>query len=110
MRLVVPFLWEEHQPPHDYFRFTRYGVQAMFESLPLRIDLLRPMGGFFWVCARRSVNFLGFFQRGWRWLLFLILAPFFGLLFPLMLFFLDRFDREQTFSLGFVVRAAKVSD
>jgi SAM-dependent methyltransferase len=108
LRLVVPFLWEEHQAPHDYFRFTRYGVAALFDSLPLRIELLRPMGGFFWVCARRSVNLLGFFQRGWKWALFVLLAPFFGLMLPLILFSLDGLDRQQNFSLGFVIRATKI--
>jgi len=108
LRLVVPFLWEEHQTPHDYFRFTRYGVAILFDSLPLGIELLRPMGGFFWVCARRAVNLLGFFQKGWKWVLFVLLAPFFGFLIPLILFSLDALDREQNFSLGFVVRATKI--
>lgn len=105
--MVVPFLWEEHQAPHDYFRFTRYGVRALFESSPLRIDAVNPIGGFFWLCARRSVNFLSFFQKDWRWILFAILAPFFGLLFPLMLYFMDGLDKVKNYSLGFRIRATK---
>lgn len=105
--MVVPFLWEEHQTPHDYFRFTRYGMRSLLESSPFRIDLLRPMGGFFWVCARRSVSLLTFFQGGWRWILFVLLAPFFGFLFPLLLHFLDGLDRTQNYSLGFRIRATK---
>ena len=105
--MVVPFLWEEHQIPHDYFRFTRYGVHSLFESSSLRLDLLSPIGGFFWLCARRSVGLLSFFQRGWRWMLFPFLAPFFGLLFPLILYFMDDMDQEKNYSLGFRVRATK---
>jgi SAM-dependent methyltransferase len=104
---VVPFLWEEHQIPHDYFRFTRYGVRSLFESSPFRIDLLSPMGGFFWVCARRSISLLTFFQGGWRWIPFVLLAPFFGFLFPLLLYSLDGLDRTQNYSLGFRIRATK---
>ena len=107
--MVVPFLWEEHQIPHDFFRFTRYGVRSLFESSALRLDLLSPVGGFFWLCARRSVAFLSFFQGGWRWVLFPLLAPFFGLLFPLILYLMDGLDREKNYSLGFRVRATKVS-
>jgi SAM-dependent methyltransferase len=107
LRMVVPFLWEEHQTPHDYFRFTRYGVSAIFELLPFEIDLLQPIGGFFWVCARRSVSLLTFFQGGWRWIVFLLLAPFFGLLFPVILFWMDGMDRSKHFSLGFQIRARK---
>jgi SAM-dependent methyltransferase len=105
--MIVPFLWEEHQAPHDYFRFTRYGVRSIFESLPFRLDMLDPMGGFFWLCARRSVAFLTFFQRGWRWILFALLAPFFGLLFPLILYFMDGLDTEKNYSLGFRIHAIK---
>ncbi len=108
--MVVPFLWEEHQAPHDYFRFTRHGVRLLFEGLPFRIDLLSPLGGFFRVCARRCVNLLGFFQQGWRWPLFVLLAPFFGLLFPVLLHFLDGLDRSREFSLGFQIRATRDQD
>ena len=107
LAMIVPFLWEEHQAPHDYFRFTRYGVHSLFESSPLRLDLVSPIGGFFWVCARRCVGFLSFFQGGWRWSLFALLAPFFGFLFPLILYFLDRFDQARNYSLAYRVRATK---
>ena len=30
--LVVPQDWEVHQAPHDYFRFTRYGVRHLLET------------------------------------------------------------------------------
>ncbi len=106
--LVIPLLWEEHQAPHDYFRFTRYGIHLLFESLPFRIDLLAPMGGFFWLLARRCVNFMIFFQGGWRWVVFFLLAPFFGFLFPIILYFMDGLDRSKRFTLGFRVRATRL--
>jgi ubiquinone/menaquinone biosynthesis C-methylase UbiE len=37
LSLVVPFLWEEHQAPHDYLRFTRHGIRMLMEDLPYRI-------------------------------------------------------------------------
>ena len=108
LHLVVPFLWEEHQQPCDYHRFTRYGIRLAFESLPFEIELLRPMGGFFQVFARRCVGLLGFFQGGWRWPLFVLLAPFFGLIFPLLFHLLDSLDVDQAYSLGFHVRARRL--
>ncbi len=107
LHLVVPFLWEEHQTPNDFFRFTRYGVRSLFEGSPLLVNVLSPIGGFFWVCARRCVNLLTFFQQGWRWIVFPVLAPFFGFLFPIVLYFLDGLDKSKNFSLGFLVRATK---
>ncbi len=106
--MVVPFLWEEHQQPHDYFRFTRHGVRLLFEGSSFRLDLLSPIGGFFWVCARRSVNLLSFFQSGWRWILFALLAPLFGFLMPLVLYFADGLDKAKNYSLGFRIRATRI--
>lgn len=107
LRMVVPFLWEEHQVPNDYFRFTRYGVLALFEGLGMELDCVKPMGGFFSVCARRSVALLGFFQGGWRWCLFVPLAPLFGLVLPLLLQSMDFLDRQRHYTLAFLVRARK---
>ncbi len=108
LHLVVPFLWEEHQQPHDYHRFTRFGVRLAFESLPFEVEFIRPMGGFFEVFARRCVGLLGFFQGGWRWPLFVVLAPFFGLVFPLLFHLLDRLDVQQAYTLGYHVRARRL--
>ena len=110
LHMVVPFLWEEHQAPRDYLRFTRYGVRLLADGLPLRIELLRPMGGFFWVCARRCISFLTFFQGGWRWFFFVLFLPVFGLLLPLLLYFLDPLDRGKEFTLGFQMRATRERD
>jgi len=59
------------------------------------------------VLARRSVAALAFFQGGWRWPLFVLLAPVLGLLAPLVLGWLDGLDRERAFTLGYEVRARK---
>jgi SAM-dependent methyltransferase len=38
---TVPFVWEEHEQPHDFFRYTRYGIghllgEAGFDQLDVR--------------------------------------------------------------------------
>ena len=68
---------------------------------------MEPVGGFFWLMARRSVNFLSFFQGGAKWLLFVILAPVFGLLIPVIFYAADRFDHHRDFTLGYVCEASK---
>lgn len=105
--LVVPFLWEIHQAPHDFFRFTRYGMAHLLAGAGLAAEAIEPLGGFFAVLARRSVAALAFFQGGWCWPLFVLLAPVLGLLAPLVLGWLDGLDRERAFTLGYEVRARK---
>lgn len=105
--LVVPLLWEEHQVPNDYFRFTRYGVAMLLEEAGLKPLRLEPLGGFFALSARRCINMLSFFQGSWRWPLFVLLLPFLGFIFPLALRFLDCLDREKRFTLGYEAWACR---
>ncbi len=103
--LVVPQEWEVHQAPHDYFRYTRYGLDHLLAGSGFRVRRLEAVGGFFWLMARRSVNLLSFFQGGLKWALFVLLAPFFGLLVPLLLYFCDGLDRRRDFTLGYICEA-----
>jgi SAM-dependent methyltransferase len=105
--LVAPLEWEVHQAPHDFYRYTRYGLEHLLRTAGLAVRRIEPVGGFFWLMARRSVNFLSFFQGGWRWALFVLLAPVYGFLAPLACYLLDRFDPRKDFTLGYVCEAAK---
>lgn len=30
--MLVPLYWEEHEQPHDYFRFTRFGIEYLMKK------------------------------------------------------------------------------
>ena len=104
--LVAPHEWEVHQAPHDYFRYTRYGLTYLLEKAGFELLELRPVGGYFRLLARRLLNGLQFFAGGSRWLLFLPAAT---LLVPpaLVLPFLDSLDRDRNFTLGYIAVARK---
>jgi SAM-dependent methyltransferase len=106
--IVAPQEWEVHQAPHDYFRYTRYGLTYLLERTGFRVRRLEPVGGFFWLMGRRSVNALTFFQGGWRWLLFVPLAPVMGFALPLLLYFCDRLDTRRDFTLGYICEAERL--
>jgi len=42
---TIPFVCECHAEPHDYFRFTRYGIQRLFEEQNFTVLDLVPLGG-----------------------------------------------------------------
>jgi len=107
MLLVVPLIWELHQTPHDYFRFTRYGLEHMLSTAGLRISRLAPVGGFFWLVGRYSFYFLKFWRKGFRVVFLPFLAPLFGILIPLLCYYLDPLDRTGDYSLGYVCEARK---
>jgi SAM-dependent methyltransferase len=102
--LIVPHEWEEHQQPHDYFRYTRYGIEYLLRQAGFRDFEIRPVGGFFRLLSRRLLNALQFFPGP----LMLLAAIFFvppALLLPL----LEPLDRRQDFTLGYICIARKPS-
>jgi hypothetical protein len=95
-----------HQAPHDYFRYTRYGLTYLLKKSGFEPVEPRPAGGYFRLLARRLLNGLQFFSGGLRWLLFLpaaiVLVP------PaLILPFFDFLDRDRNFTLGYIAVARK---
>ena len=54
--IVVPLEWEVHQAPHDYFRYTRHGLEMLLIESGLRVERLQPVGGIFRVLSRRMLN------------------------------------------------------
>jgi SAM-dependent methyltransferase len=105
---VVPQEWEVHQAPHDFFRFTRYGMAYLLERAGLVDIAIQPVGGFFRLLARRLLNGLQFFTGGLRWIVFIPAAL---LLVPpaLLIPQLDFLDRERNFTLGYICTARKPS-
>ena len=104
--VAAPQDWEVHQAPHDYYRYTRYGLAYLLDQAGLEAHRIRPAGGYFRLLARRLLNGLQFFAGGLRWLGFLPAAL---LLVPpaLVLPFLDWLDPHRNFTLGYVCWAHK---
>lgn len=113
--MTAPLSFKEHQQPHDYFRYTRYGLRLLLERAGLETLEVEPEGGYF--------RFLGdkiqplhrhlFDKRRrlvWR-ILFLPLQPLSMLAFtvvaPALLAKLDPLDRRRIHTTGFQVVARR---
>jgi SAM-dependent methyltransferase len=105
--LAVPQDWEVHQAPHDYFRYTRHGVEHLLRQAGFKLVAITPAGGYFRLLSRRLLNGLQFFIGGWRWILFLpaavCLAPP-ALLLPLF----EPLDAQKNFTLGHLCEAQRL--
>ncbi len=108
--LSVPFLSRLHEEPHDYFRFTEYGLRVLLEGSGFVVDEIVPAGSFFcflghqistlFVCSVWHVPLL---KRLVFWLN--------ALLFTLPFAAVDRALRiERVMPLNYVVVASKRSD
>lgn len=56
MVLQVPFMWGVHEAPHDYYRYTQYGLRYMFEKAGFtQIDVYPQTG--FWTMWTLKFNY-----------------------------------------------------
>ena len=100
--LITPMEWEEHQQPHDFFRYTRFGLEHLTRRAGFVEVRVEPVGGFFRLLSRRLMNSVQFFPG--------VLA-----IFPLVCFgplalalpLLDGLDKRCDFTLGHVCWARK---
>ena len=104
--LAAPHEWEVHQSPHDYFRYTRHGLQYLLAQAGFAEIVITPAGGYFRLLARRLLNGLQFFAGGARWLLFIPAA---AVAVPLAMVLpaLDGFDAKKNFTLGYICTAKR---
>jgi SAM-dependent methyltransferase len=102
--IVAPHQWEEHQQPHDYYRYTRYGLDYLLRKAGFTDITIVPVGGMFRMLGRRMLNAIEFLPTP----LDVFLMGFFivtGLTLPL----LDRLDRRRNYTLGYICSASKPS-
>ncbi|MBY0502384.1 MAG: class I SAM-dependent methyltransferase [Bryobacteraceae bacterium] len=100
--LVVPHEWEVHQAPHDYFRYTRYGLEYLLTQAGLEVQEMSPVGGYFRLMSRRLLNGLQFFPGLAFPLAAVLLAPM-----ALILPWFDGLDVEKNFTLGYICVARR---
>jgi SAM-dependent methyltransferase len=111
--LTTPQMWPLHYEPHDYFRFTRYGLTYLLEEAGLREVTLQPLGGLYTYLFTRLgekfikllVNLLGWLPRPQRWFVAGVLGLPLQYLFYLLSFWLDRLAPKDV--LGWAVVARK---
>lgn len=107
--LLVPLFAREHQAPHDYYRYTSYGINYLLERSGFTVDYIRPVGGYFRVLAgilSRASAYLFHRKRTWaKKLLFspieFVAKPIFSVFVPLICLGLDPLDRKRTYTTGF---------
>lgn len=117
--LTVPMAQDEHQTPHDYFRYTSYGLKYLCTAAGFSEVSVVPMGGMFLRWAYELPRALRMFPKarnsgasGIR-LAGVLLYPLrvaLGLLIPVcqaMLLFLDRFDTVRNDPWGWELTARK---
>ena len=111
--LSAPQSWHQHQKPHDYYRYTSFGLRYLLTSAGLEVEELLPMGGYFWFLSFQLQNLnywvfpRGMKGRRWTWPLRGLFALLFQVITPMILYYLDPLDRIQDETFGYVCTAVK---
>ncbi len=54
----VPFCWELHEEPYDFFRFTKYGLQELCDRHGFETIVIKPNGGKWAALMQLHVNII----------------------------------------------------
>ncbi len=87
---VFPFMWEIHQRPYDFFRYSEYGFKSLAEYSNLSVIEIKELGCFFRVLHYMLASFIKeSFKNFFTFFLTLIFSPFI----IMFLFLSDPIDR-----------------
>lgn len=106
---TAPLFWHLHEEPRDFFRYTRYGLEHVFEANGFTIVDIRPLAGYWVTSAAMWANYLAKFRKRRR------LHPMRWLALPLIICthgfarFMNLFDRSHAFTWMYLVVARKKS-
>lgn len=66
LALSVPFLNPVHQEPHDYFRYTPYGLRRLLTDAGFEVEEISAAGGYFTFLHRELLDFPSYLPLGIR--------------------------------------------
>lgn len=108
--VTVPQLNELHEEPHDYFRFTKYGLEEIFSHAGFKIVLIERRGSFWVANAQMKVRyFVDLFNLNQYIWLAKIFNPFF-LIGGHLSIWIDKLDKSKAnekHALGWLIIAKK---
>ena len=52
---TVPFVWQTHADPFDYYRFTKYSIKKLFEQHGFASIQIEPLGGAYATLAQTKI-------------------------------------------------------
>ena len=113
--LSAPQGWGVHQPPHDYFRFTSYGLKYLMEKAGFEVLSIKPAGGYYnYLANRLTVLPKTLFWQIQNKALRIALIPLeclsyvcFVLVLPFILNSIDFLDTKRDYTLNYLVKGKK---
>lgn len=106
--ITAPAAWPLHEVPHDFQRFTRYGLEYLATESGLTVEGITERGGFWMMMAQLFAEYFEAY-RPRRWI-FRHLSPVVRRLRPAAFALAERLDKRYpgtAFTLGYALTARK---
>ena len=101
----VPFIWHLHEEPRDFYRYSKYGLQYLFEKVGFEIIQIKALSGFWTTFGQLFVYNLYRLNRGpLRWLK---IVDAIGLFIQGFVYMLDKLDKTEQWTWMYMVVARK---
>ena len=101
----VPFIWHLHEEPRDFYRFSKYGLQYLFDKTGFDVVEIKALSGFWVTFGQLFVYNIYRFNRGpLRWLRIIDLL---ALVLQGIAYGLDKLDRTEQWTWMYMVVARK---
>ncbi len=101
--LTAPHIWGVHEEPHDYFRFTGFGLAHLARRAGMEVVEVWPLAGYWVTAGARFCYYLQHFERG---PLVLLVRPLYAVV-QLAAWALDRLHRVEGDAWNFLLIARK---
>ncbi len=102
---TVPFIWHLHEEPRDFYRFTKYSLQYLFDKTGFDVVELRALSGFWVTFGQLLVYNMHRCNRGpLKWLRIIDVI---GLVMQGAAYLLDCVDKKERWTWMYLVVARK---
>ncbi len=103
----APHLSRLHDPPHDYFRYTNFGLQSMLEQVGFRIVCIRQRGGLLSFLGHQISTILLAFVWNREWIRKVVWVVNSWLIAKACFVLDEMLSLDEEFAAGYVVVAVK---
>lgn len=104
---TVPLFWHLHEQPRDFYRYTKFGLNYLFQKNSFEVIEIKALSGFLAMLAQESVYFLWRFRHEGgvnplRWLI-----PPLGMVIQRAAYLLNKIDKSEDFTMEYIAVVRK---
>ncbi len=104
---TVPLYWHLHEAPRDFYRFTQFGLNYLFEQNGFEIVELVPLCGFIATFTQELTYFLFRMRKGGRLNPLWWIVPPVGAVLQCLAWLVTRWDHSYSFTMEYLLVARK---